>query len=199
MFEFLLALLGGSYYGSKALSDRDKVRKFDKMSEQQATLRQNLRDTICADYHMEKSVKDYISSGEHFDDICGEFESEFKDIFGNEWKDKIRIPPKAPVLNPDIYKDDAYSFSVPANHIYWVYRIILATVGKVDDGLIAFGYSISYPDRDMCIKFAKAIERRLVNAGVSEVRLVLEYQSENDPCGVFKIESICGKDTYRLW
>lgn len=199
MFEFILALLGGTYYGSKTFNEKNKVKKFDYISEQRAIIRQNLRETICADYQMEKSVKDYISCGEHFDDICTEFESDFKNIFGDEWKEKIRIPPKATALNPDIYKANAYSFSVPANHIYWVYRIILATVGKVDDGLIAFGYSISYPDKDMCIKFAKAIERRLINAGVSEVRLVLEYQSKNDPCGVFKIESLCYKETHRLW
>lgn len=134
------------------------------------------------------------------------FAEDFRYVFGENWKDKLRIPPKPPVLSS---KNDAYSFFIPVNHITWVYHLLLAKNGKIDHCIPSYGYSIGgINNKDMSIKFAECIEAQLLNAGVRGIRLALELDTicgtiqrlPNDVCGGhIKIESLCHFPTYRLW
>lgn len=118
----------------------------------------------------------------------GMFQATRQNVFGANWRDKLRIPPKAPVLDPKVYKNDAYSFSLRVNQ----YHLLLAKKGKIDNN----------------IKFAECIESQLFNAGVRGIRLVLELdmmhgtrrRASSEVCGGnIKIESLCHHPTHRLW
>lgn len=199
MFSFFIALFGGLFYGSKSHYEQAKINEYEKKVAVQEAYRNNIKSKICASYQDELNIKNQILSGESFDMICEEFSNDFRYVFGRNWRDILHIPPRPPVLNPSVYKKEAYSFFVPANHIYWVYRLILAKKGKVDNGMLTQGYLVGgIEERDMSIKFAKCIEDRLHNAGHTDIRLVLEQKSYADT-GSIKIESLCNHPTKRLW
>lgn len=146
-------------------------------------------------YQDEQRIKNYVLSGKHFEEICEKFQDDFRYVLGANWRDTLRIPPKPPILN-----HKTSPLLVPAEHTYWVYRLILASEGKVDNGMLTFGYQIAgIREKDMCVKFARRIETRLINAGVKDVCLVLEQRDANDVCGAIKIEALCNHRTQRLW
>ena len=83
--------------------------------------------------------------------------------------------------------------------IYWVYRLILASNGKVDNGLLTQGYSVGgIMEKEMSIKFAQCIERRLISSGRTNLRLVLEQKDSYD-MGAIKIETLCNHPYKRVW
>lgn len=198
MFDFFIALFGGLYYGGKQIHEKSKLNTYEKSAAIQEACRSRLQAKICTSFQTEQDTKSYILNGEHFEKICSDFEDDFRFVFGSGWRELLRIPPKEPVLNPQIYKKDAYSFYVPANHIYWVYRLILASKGKVDRGMLTSGYSIGgIKERGMCIKFAQRIEQRLLNAGVCDVHFVLEQNPDYEDS--IKIETLCNYPFKRIW
>lgn len=209
MFELFIALFGGLFLAGKYFSEKAAARSFDRRQHDYQVARDNIETKYAASYELEQWAKEFISSGEHFEEICGLFAEDFQYVFGDDWKNKLRIPPRPPVLDPKVYKNDAYSFLIPANHIYWVYHLMLAQKGKIDHWNITSGFSIGgIYDKDMNVKFAERIERRLLNAGVQGVKLVLELKDvclgvprtpENLCGGDIKIESLCHYPTHRLW
>lgn len=203
MFELFIALFGGLFYAGKYANEKSKLNAFDKNQRiWQATL-DDIREKYEANYELEQWAKNFISSGEHFDEICNLFANDFRYVFGDDWRSQLRIPPRPPALDPKVYKKDAYSFLLPANHIYWVYHLLLATKGKIDSWSILSGFSIGGIDnKDMNVKFAECIERHLVGAGVQGVRLALELYNRTPDYlygGSIKIESLCHSKTHRLW
>ena len=54
------------------------------------------------------------------------------------------------------------------------------------------------PEKEMSIRFAQCIERRLINFGRNNVRLVLEQKDAYDT-GAIKIESLCNYPYKRVW
>ena len=185
------------------------MKAYDQRQKLYSFMRLDIVSRYVASYDLEKWAKELVLSGNHFDDICNWFSEDFQYVFGDDWKEKLRIPPKVPVLDPKIYKSDAYSFLLPVNHITWVYHLLLARKGKIDKDIPGFGYPIGGVGyKDMCVKFAERIEHNLINAGVQGVRLVLELDMlcgtvqrtpENLCGGNIKIESLCNYPTHRLW
>ncbi len=209
MFELFTALFGGLYYGGKYLCEKANESSYDNRMKKIEYARENIKFKYVASMELENWAKDFILSGEHFDDICDWFADDFRYVFGENWKNELRIPPRPPVLNPKIYKKDAYSFSMPINHITWVYYLLLAKEGKIDSMIPTFGFPIGgINEKDMCIRFAERIERRLIDCGADDIRLALELdnittdhrRTPDEVCGGdIKIESLCVYPTYRLW
>lgn len=209
MFELFTALFGGLYYGGRYLSDKSNQSSYDSRMKKWEYTRKNIEFKYVASPELEEWAKAFISNGKNFEDICNWFEDDFEYALGKNWRDELRIPPRPPVLNPKIYKSDAYSFFMPINHITWVYYLLLAREGKIDSRIPAFGFPIGgINEKDMCIKFAECIERRLIDAGARDIHLVLELdnitpnhrRTPDEVCGGdIKIESLCFHPTYRLW
>lgn len=199
MFNFFTALFGGLYYASKHTHEQAKLNEYEQTAAAKEKCRDSLKATLCTSFQNEQNIKNYILSGHNYDRICEDFSSDFKFVFGSHWKSILKIPPLPPVLDPKIYKEDAYSFYVPANHIYWVYRLILASKGKADNGLLTQGYIVGgVPEKEISIRFAQCIERRLINSGRTNIRLVLEQKDAYDT-GAIKIESLCNYQYKRVW
>ena len=209
MFEFFIALFGGLFYGNKYSNEKAKLKAYDDRQNAWMSTLESIQSRYVASTELERWAKGFILKGDHFDDICNWFAEDFRYVFGANWKDKLRIPPKAPILDPKVYKNDAYSFSVPANHITWVYHLLLAKKGKIDHNIPFSGYGVGgIDDKNMTIKFAECIEGQLLNAGVRGIRLALELdmvhgtrrRASSEVCGgSIKIESLCHHPTHRLW
>lgn len=200
MFEFFIALFGGLFYGNKYSNEKAKLKAFDERQKAYSLTRDDIEARYVANYELEKWAKDFISSGQHFEDICNWFAEDFRYVFGSDWKNKLRIPPVYPA--PRTYME-------ANSHGTWVYHLLLARKGKIDHGVPGFGYPIGgINEKDMTIKFAECIEGQLLNAGVRDIRLALELdmicgtrrRTASDLCGGnIKIESLCHYPTHRLW
>lgn len=206
MFELFIALFGGIYYGGKYLNEKSKLKSFDRAQEERRTYREYIKNKYCVSYEYSQEIKSRILSGEYYEDICNEFENDFKFVLGCDWKEKLRIPPKP--LNYVVDKKYLYTSFIPCNHIYWVYHLLLAKDGKLDERIPSWGFSIGgTKDKEMNVKFAQCIEGQLLNAGVTDIRLALEL--ETDCCGQrtpdrleggsIVIESLSHCPTHRLW
>lgn len=204
MFDFFITLFGGLYYGRKYLNERSKDSNANKRIGDYNILRTDIESKLSASYHEEKQTKEYILSGNNFEEICKRFSSDFEFVFGELWQEVLQIPPRPPVLDPKIYKNDATSFCIPNNHIYWVYALLLASQGKIDQWMLSNGYLIGgIEDSDIHIKFAQCIEKHLRKYNPS-IALVLEKQRdyitpERPYGGCLKVQQLCLYPTYRLW
>lgn len=193
MVYFFIALFGGLYYCIRYAYDKSKLNAFARDEAERENYYNDLRVRVCTSFENERKIQDYILSGDAYEEICDTYSEDFKFVFGSNWKNVLRIPPKPSVLDPKLYKHDAYSFSVPCNHIYWVYRLILASKGKVVHELLTLGYLAGgEEDRAMCIKFAQRIEKRLRERGVN-IRLVMDKR------GRFKLDTLCIGSYERMW
>lgn len=207
MFELFIALFGGLYYGCKYSSEKAKASAFDARRNARAATREDIKLRYVASYEAEQKAKDFLSSGEHYDEICSWFAEDFQYAIGNDWKEKLRMPKKyLPLVC--VYGKRSYPWSMPSAHIMWAYHLLLAKYGKIDHGVPSYGYPVGgIDDKDMTIKFAECIERRLNNAGARDIRLAFELDEMSgikrlpgDVCGGnIKIESLCVFPSYRLW
>ncbi len=207
MFEIFVALFGGLYYGTKYIGEKAERKKYDNEIAEWQKLRDDLRSRYAANLELEHRMEEMVLSGEHFDDICKWFADDFRYALGENWKETIRIPPN-PMLSLRMSIKDAYDTWVPANHTYWVIRLLLAKQGKMPQ--LTFGeYLIGgLADKDMNIRFAECIEKHLLKAGVQGVRLALELKDicigvprtpDNVCGGRIVIESLSSFPTHRLW
>lgn len=198
MLDFFIALFGGLYYGGKYAHEKSKLNKCNYKALLRQKQRDDLRSLLCISTEKENCVKEYILSGSHYEEICDNFAEDFKFVFGSKWIDMLRIPPLPPVLDPKIYKDEACYFDNPYNHIYWVYRLMLASKGRMDSWSLAMGMPIrgDKENREMGIKFAHCIERRLRQSGHPNLTFVLE-EATLEP--VIKIDTLCTHSYKRLW
>ena len=194
MFEFFIALFGGIFYGNKYSKEKSSMIKADKRLEDIFIKRANLQKELEASNDLSDKIKNYIACGRNYDTICKELENEFKYIFGVKWKDILTIPP-----------DCSCTFSLPSEHGYWVYHLLLAKQGKMDNWAILSGYPIGgIKDKDMNIKFAQCIEFVLNEQG-KDIKLALELDkslniTSSNPCG--GDIKIFGQSPYpmcRLW
>ena len=201
MFEFFIALFGGAYYAGKYAKDKADMRRYEQRAATKESVRLDIQSRYAADDKLEAWAKDFIASGKHFDEICDWFEEDFKYVLGSGWMDKLTIP-KYRTTQTTVYS----MFSQPSSHAMWVYHLLLAKQGKIDQWVVFSGFPIGGTStKDTNIKFAQCIEGQLLNAGVRGVRLSLElnpgnYITPSSVCGGrIKIESLCNYPTYRLW
>ena len=219
MFNLFTAFFGGMYYGSKSTYEKGKLKKYDDNQKIFQDKLSRIRAIYSATSNHTQMIKEKILSGRYYEVICDRYEEDFRYVFGSNWKERLSIPPKPPVLNPAQYKSDAYSFYVPANHICWVYHLMLADEGKLDNWIISpvNGFSCGGENIiDMNIKFVKRIEMKLINRGVNDIRFVIKPDScwaqnpwepvpkpysKREMCGgKFIIEALADKEyTDRIW
>ena len=207
MFEIFIALFGGLFYAGKYSNEKAKLKAYDDRQNAWMSTLESIQSRYVASYETGLWAKDFISSGEHYDEICSWFAEEFRYVFGKDWKEKLRIPTK--FLPMSCIYGKQYPWLMPSAHVMWVYHLLLAKKGKIDQDIPGFGYPIGgINDKDMCIKFAECIERQLLNAGVRGIRVALELdyicstkrRTSSDLCGgSIKIKSLCHHPTHRLW
>ncbi len=200
MFDFFKALFGGAYYIGKLSNEKSKLKEYDRRWEARQTLYENLSSHRGASFQFCQQTKEKLLSGNHYEEICEKFKDDFKFVLGPKWKELLQIPPKVICRESALY--------VSANHIYWVYHLILASKGKVDKGMLNMGYQIGgIKDAKEHIKFAQCIEGQLLNAGVTDIKLALELENicgtqrnSSDPYGgSIKIIGLANYPTHRLW
>ncbi len=202
MLDFFIALFGGMFLLGKYTNE--------KIQDKNATIRNNnyitrtnyIKTLYNANYDLEKEIKEYIFCGKHFEDICNSLATDLQYVFGSEWKSKLNIP--------NGYRVN-YSALYPSMHEYWIYHLLLAKKGKIDNWITYDGYGIGYDinNAKTNVKFAECIEGRLLNAGCNDLKLALEldllcppnrYRQPNQLCGgKIKIQSLCLYPTHRLW
>lgn len=211
MFEFFIALFGGLYYGGKFAKEKSDMRAYDKRHKSWQAMRDEIERQCASTFEVEQWTQEFIASGEHYEEICEWFADDFEYALGSDWKARLRIPrPGVPMSA--LYEPHSTPFAVPASHAMWTYHLLLAKNGLIDRWNMTMGFPVGgIGDTDMSIKFAERIERHLINAGVTGIRLALELRDIvpgkrlnpsklSDLCGGYiKIESLCNYPTHRLW
>lgn len=198
MINFFIALFGGLFYGGKYISERSKDKAYDMNMQLYDKRFDKLKSQITVYDDVAIPLKEYILSGEHFDEICEEFAADFEFVLGEDWKSKLQIPPNPLRLDPR--NRDAYSFSIPANHLTWVFRLMLASQGKMYI-IDLMGHSLSiggFRDEEICLKFAQRIEMHMQKY-IPEFRFVVPDTGDRCTDRYLAIESLCNKPYYRLW
>ncbi len=200
MFEFLIALFGGAYYGGKYLDDYSKNKSYERKKNVRDAKLEDIKTKYEASYYIRSWALEYIQSGEHFDEICEMFEEDIKYALGvDDWKNKLEIPHGYRVNHEFLY---------PELHGYWIYHLLLASKGKMDFWTICHGLDIGGQDiKYMNVRFAERIEYQLHKAGANDIELALELETTcgksrtpYEPCrGHIKIESLCVLPTCKMW
>ncbi len=194
MFEFLIALFGGLFHGVRTSNAKSKIREYDERQASITSRRDTWRYQHAANAELMKWAKEYIQSGEHFDDICQTLSGDLYYVLGKDWREKLDIPNGSRV--------DYKSF-VPVQHAYWIYHLLLANQGKIDSWFMSQGFTVSsLENKNRDIKFAQCIEGALLNAGVTDTRFVLELKfqaPEETLCNAIKPDLFCHYPSRRLW
>lgn len=163
MLDFFIALFGGLYYGGRYLSEKTSERNYDKESAARKEFREYLQTTYCVDYQERVRIRGYINT--HRDDVYEEFKEELIYVLGDDFRSEFDKP-----LPPN-----CGSYVWPGDPNVWLYRLVLASKGKIDDDLgIWHGESVGAPQhRGWNLRFAEMIQKRLCEAGVEDIQLVL--------------------------
>lgn len=193
MFNFFTVLFGGLLYGSKQTYEQGKLNAYEDSTSNNQITYSRLKATIGATPATEELLKNYVLSGEHYKKICNDFQEDFRFVFGGNWKSRLCIPP--------INSVSKYDFQLPMNHVYWVYRLLLASQGKVDSSMLTMGYTIGgIHEKDMCVRFAQRIEQQLQEHTEQHIRFVVGKNTTDDICGCnIKIDVLCNQPFYRIW
>lgn len=125
MFELFIALFGGLIYGSKYFSEKAKMKAYGERQAVHQAIYNDVQSRYVASYETEQWAKDFISSGEHYDDICNWFAEDFQYVLGKDWKEKLHIPKKFLPISC-IYGKQSYPWSMPSAHVMWAYHLLLA-------------------------------------------------------------------------
>ncbi len=200
MFDILIALFGGIYFLGKYTYEKITDTNATINTQQLLNRRENLKILYGASYDFQSKTKEYIYSGEHFEDICNSLATDLKYVFGSEWKSILNIP--------NGYRVN-YSILYPSMHEYWIYHLLLAKQGKIDSMIFFDGYNIGC-DKEAIptnVKFAECIEKSLINANVKNIKFGLELENWGTrhrlPTelygGNLKIQSVAIYPTHRLW
>ena len=172
MVALILFLLGISFYGGKyaisAVNNSSYNARMSEINSYQQFLQH--RAVIPSE---SKKLKSYIVSGAYFQKICDILKDDLQYVYGNNYRDLIRIPPRQQE-NPYISDDEFSLFLYPDNDTYWVYHLLLSHIGRIDGRiLVDHGYSPgSLPNLKRNIKFARRIEHNLHRHG-SQIQFVI--------------------------
>jgi hypothetical protein len=211
MLEFLLALFGGTYYAGKYLTEKSKDQQSNLLIEQKQRIQEEYLSKYAASYDLSQQVKKDIISGKYYDDIIKKFAKDFQFVFGEDWMNQLNIPT---ATCPDkIRRQYERCFSIgayPTSHMEWVYHLMLAKHGKMDEWAMRTGYGIGILAREntnMCVRFTQCIERIMRESG-ADIHLVLELENitpnhKRTICeltgGHVKVDCFCNYDTACLW
>lgn len=214
MFSFFTALFGGLYYSGKYLKEKSKDNDANKRISDYNILRTDIKSKFDTSLQEERQAKEYILSGANFEEICERFSNDFEFALGSGWKDILDIPPKPTYRIPIAGNYTNHDLSLPCNHIYWVYSLLLASQGKIDQWYLTSGFGVGgIDDADMNIKFAQCIEKHLRKYD-SSATLMLEtryrilskkgdreyYITRERPYGGdIKLQELCCYPSVRLW
>lgn len=206
MFNFFTALFGGLYYGGKYLKEKAKDNEANRRINNNKILRADIESKFSASLQEERQAKEYILSGDNFEMICEKFSNDFEFVFGSQWKDILDIPPKPTYRIPVAGRYTNHDISLPCNHIYWVYSLLLASQGKIDRWRLLQGLLVGKANYNMSIKFAQCIEKHLRKYD-SSIMLVLEQPVETRIAGLWgerdggyiKLPEFCCYPTRRVW
>lgn len=94
MFELFIALFGGAFYVGKYLIEAVKLKVYEERQLARTITLESIKARYVASYEMEQWARYFISSGEHYDDICNWFAEDFQYVLGKDWKEKLHIPKK---------------------------------------------------------------------------------------------------------
>ena len=195
MFEFFIALFGSLFYGGKFTSDKVQSRAAKQRFSKDEIVRKELLAKCEADAATQQEVANYLLSGAHYPDICDKYSDAFEAVFGDRWKNELRIP------RGSRWKSNA--LSQPLSDAYWVYHLILADKGKMTRSAMYDGFPVSSVDnQNRDTQFVRQIENKLLKSGI-EIKLVLEQTRKQAASHIsgcrFKPEAFCNFPTRRLW
>lgn len=178
MFEFFLALFGGTYLGAKLLSERSAIKSFDEKCDKHRKIDEEYEQLLVAPYELREEVKKRILSGNNVNEIYEELKDDLMFVFGENYREKFFLPWFR------VYGD----IGDLRHSKYWAYHLLLSHKGKVD----CFTYSHGFPiggieDKDKNIKICQRIEYNLQLNGIN-TRLVMRPGTADDerrwnPCG----------------
>lgn len=199
MVYLFIALFGILFYGCKILNEKSQLKEYYKTQEKINQTRELINNRVSADYELQLWAKEYVECGNNYTQICENFGKCFEFVFGDNWQNILVIPNNQRI---------SYSYYLPSQHIYWVYHLLLASRGKIDNMRVSSGFGVGgLEDKDINLKFAECIERCLADNGTN-VNLVLELdnlcagvkRTPKDICGGYiKIKEFCNYPTHKLW
>lgn len=160
------------------MSEKTSERQYNIKTEERQKLREHILSTYCVDYQEKNRIKSYVHT--HLDNVCNEFKEELSYALGNDFKSEFRKPIPPNCRGIDWSGDPRV----------WLCRLLLASKGKIDDDLVLFsGYHLGFPEhRERNQRFAEMIEKRLVAAGVNDIKLVVVHEHYGY---TIQIESLC--------
>lgn len=187
MVEFFIALFGGLYYGGRYLGEKTLEHKHDMAVATRQKLREHIINTYCVDRNENLNNRAYVNT--NFDKICDEFKEELTYALGDDFKPEFSKPIPRECRGIDWSGDPRV----------WLYRLVLASRGKIDDDLAIWssGYHLGSPEyRERNQRFAEMIEKRLIAAGVNDIKLVVVHEHYGYSV---QIQSLCIGQYQRLW
>mgnify|MGYP003317441560 CR=1 FL=1 len=119
----------------------------------------DIKNKYATSHDEECIIKDYIRCGTHFDDICCKLSEDLEYVLGDDYRKKLMIPPVA-----------SYPKQLLTNsHSYWVYHLLLAKNGKIDQWcILGEGYHLNPPyGIEESRRFAKRLEVNLKRSGIN--------------------------------
>lgn len=171
MFDFLIALFGGLYYGGKIASDRAFKQASDQRFRNYQALDAEIRRKVEATYEEERAIKERLLCGKYADEIYDELHDDLVFIFGDvDLRRKFYIPNKIRFGE----------LGGVRSNTYWAFQLLLAHQGKIS----SVSYSCGFPlggidDTQERIKLCQRIEYNLQKHH-SDLRLVLNVGVRDD-------------------
>ncbi len=196
MFSLFKTLFGGLYYGGKIINEKAKTAEAVEKNKNIRISQDDFEIAYAAPFDMEQEIKEYISCGQHYQEICDKLKEDLEYSIGADWEQQIYIPNG---------RYEACDFSSHSSTTYWIYHLLLAHKGKMSRWRMTTGHminNIAIHDCDVGknktirprnIRFLQCIEKRLIENNVS-VRLV-----EDSFDYTVKPDIFCSYPSHRLW
>lgn len=196
MFSLFTALFGGLYYGGKYAIEKAKTAEVVERNKKERISEDNFRALCAAPFHLEQEIKEYISCGQHYREICNLLREDLVYSIGADWEEQIEIPNGS---------YEACNFSSHSSTTYWIFHLLLAYKGKMSRWEMSMGYMVNHiaiHDGDLGknkiirprnIRFLQRIEKRLKENNIP-VRLV----EDSFNCKVIP-DIFCLHASRRLW
>ena len=141
MFSFLLGILGLGYWGIRC-SDEKRAGKIQEEYRLKYTTRRKELSKLVASSNERLEIKRIVEDGEHFEEICDKLQNEFSFIFGNDFREKIALPPHIERFPEE-------------KELFWIRglaeSLLLAQRGKISDLTILDGLLNYIHARHICV------------------------------------------------